>query len=98
MSATTVMAIAIVGGLVGRWSHNQKAIPDAAGLVKIAFAVVVIAAMDQGKTQQIAQGFAWLFLSAVLLSDNSPLTGIAKVTTAKKTAPKKTAPKKKGKP
>jgi hypothetical protein len=77
MSATTVMAIAIVGGLVGRWSHNQKTIPSAGGLVEIAFAVVVIAALDQGSTAEIARGFAWLFLAAVLLSDNSPLTGIA---------------------
>lgn len=78
MSATTTMAIAIVAGLVGRWSHNQKAIPSASGLVKIVFAVVVIAALDSGQTQDIARGFAWLFLAAVLLSNNSPLTGIAK--------------------
>ena len=84
MSGTTLMAIAIVGGLVGRWAHNKKAIPSASGLVKIAFAVVVIAALDQGRTQDVARGFAWLFLAGVLLSNNSPLTGIAKTATAKK--------------
>lgn len=84
MGATTVMAIAIVGGLVGRWSHNQKAIPSAGGLVQIAFAVIVIAALDAGSTQDIARGFAWLFLAGVLLSNNSPLTGIAKSVNAKK--------------
>lgn len=84
MTATTVMAIAIVGGLVGRWSHNQKAIPSAGGLVQIVFAVIVIAALDQGSTQDIARGFAWLFLAGVLLSNNSPLTGIAKSVNAKK--------------
>lgn len=89
MGATTVMAIAVVGGLVGRWSHNQKAVPSAGGLVQIAFAVVVIAALDQGQTQQVARGFAWLFLAAVLLSNNSPLTGLAKSVNAKKAAPKK---------
>lgn len=89
MSATTVTAIAIVGGLVGRWSHNQKAIPSAGGLVQIAFAVVVISALDAGDTQQIAKGFAWLLLAAVLLSDNSPLTGLSKSLTAKKTTDKK---------
>lgn len=78
MSATTVMAIAVVGSLVGRWAHNRPTVPSAAGLVKVAFAAIVIAALDQGATQDIARGFAWLFLTAVLLSKNSPLTGIAK--------------------
>lgn len=83
MSATTVMAVAIVGGIVGRWAHNRPTVPSAGGLVKIAFAVVVIAALDQGATQQVARGFAWLFLAGVLLSNASPLTGIAKTITAK---------------
>lgn len=83
MSATTVMAIAVVGGLVGRWAHSQKTVPSAAGVVEIVFAAVVIAALDQGRTQGIARGFAWLFLAAVLLSDNSPLTGIANTVNAK---------------
>jgi hypothetical protein len=84
------MAIAIVSGIVGRWAHNKDAVPSAAGVVKIVFAVVVIAALDQGSTQQVARGFAWLFLAGVLLSNSSPLTGIAKTVTAKP------APKKKG--
>jgi hypothetical protein len=88
MSATTVMAIAIVGGIVGRWAHNKPTVPSAASVVKIMFAVVVIAALDQGSTQQVARGFAWLFLAGVLLSNSSPLTGIAKTVTA--------TPKKKG--
>lgn len=83
MSATTVMAIAIVGGIVGRWAHNRATVPSAGGLVGIVFALIVIAALDQGNTQQIARGFAWLFLAGVLLSKNSPLTGIAKTVTAK---------------
>lgn len=84
MSATTIMAVALVGGLVGRWSHNKKAIPSASGLVKITFAVIVIAALDSGNTEDIAKGFAWLFLAGVLLSNNSPLTGLAKTVNAKK--------------
>lgn len=82
MSATTVMAVAIVGGIVGRWAHNRPTVPSAGGIVKIVFAVIVIAAMDQGRTQQVAQGFAWLFLAGVLLSKYSPLTGIAKTVNA----------------
>lgn len=94
MNATTVMAVAIVGGIVGRWAHNRPTVPGAGGLVKLAFAVVVVAAMDQGRTQPIARGFAWLFLAGVLLSNNSPLTGIAKTANAKPAKPK---PKPKGK-
>ncbi len=91
MNATTVMAVAIVGGIVGRWAHNRPTVPSASGIVKIIFAVVVIAAMDQGRTQDVARGFAWLFLAGVLLSKNSPLTGIAKTVNAK---PAKAKPKK----
>lgn len=91
MSGTTLMAIGVVSALVGRWAHNQPAVPSPAGLVKVAFAVVVIAALDQGRTQDIARGFAWLFLAAILLSKNSPLTGIAKTVNPPKAAkhPKK---------
>lgn len=83
MSATTVMAVAIVGGIVGRWAHNRPAVPSAGSIVKIVFAVVVIAALDQGNAQPVARGFAWLFLAGVLLSKSSPLTGIAKTATKK---------------
>lgn len=83
MSATTVMAVAIVGGIVGRWAHNHKTVPSAATIVRMLFAVVVIAALDQGRTQDVARGFAYLFLAGVLLSKNSPLTGIAKSVNAK---------------
>ena len=86
MSATTVMAVAIVGGVVGRWAHNKPTVPSGKVIVEIIFAVVLIAALDQGRTQPIASGFAWLFLAAVLLSKNSPLTGIA--TTINRPTPK----------
>lgn len=80
MSATEIMVIAIMLGVVGRWAHNQKAVPSAKGVVQIVFALLVLAMLDQGRTEPIAQGLAWIFLAAVCLSNNSPLTGIAKVT------------------
>lgn len=88
MSATKVMVVAILFGVVGRWSHNKKAVPDPKGLVQVVFAVVFIALLDQGKTEPVAKGLAWLFAASVLLSDNSPLTGLAKVGSAPATAPK----------
>jgi uncharacterized MAPEG superfamily protein len=79
MSAVSVMLLAIGSGVLGRWAHNKDAVPSATGVVEIVFALVVISALDQGRTADIAKGFAWLFLVAVLLGNNSPLTGLAKL-------------------
>lgn len=92
MSATSVAAIGVGLAVVGRWAHNQPALTtrSAAGSV---VAVGVIAALDRGKTAQLATGFAWLILVAVMLSKNSPVSGIA--TAINKTAKlPKQAPKK----
>lgn len=78
MSASTVMFVAVLAAVVGRWSHNQPT-GSVKTVVESAFAIIVIALLDQGRTEPVAKGFAWLFLAAVLLSPNSPLTGIAKV-------------------
>lgn len=79
MSATKVMVTAILLGVVGRWANNKKAVPDPKGLIEVLFALGLIAFLDNGKTEPVAKGFAWLFFAAILLSDNSPLTGLAKV-------------------
>lgn len=78
MNASTVMMVAILSAVIGRWAHNQPT-GSIKTVVEAAFALIVITLLDQGKTEPIAKGFAWLFLAAVLLSNNSPLTGIAKV-------------------
>jgi hypothetical protein len=84
MSATTIMLVAIGSGIVGRWANNEDAIPSAIGVVEIVFALLVISALDAGRTQGIAVGFAWLFLSAVLLGKHSPINGIVKIANKKK--------------
>jgi len=78
MSATTVMLAAFGVTVVGRWAHGTNTVTPK-GVVQGVFAVLVIAALDSGDTQAIARGFAWLFLAAALLSDNSPLTALSKV-------------------
>jgi uncharacterized MAPEG superfamily protein len=88
------MAVAVVAGVVGRLGHSQKVVPSAAGVAEVVFAAVVISALDSGRTQEIAQGFAWLFLAAVLLSKYSPLTALANVVNAKPKPAPKSAPKK----
>jgi hypothetical protein len=77
MNASTIMFVAVAAAAVGRWSHNQPT-ASVKTVVESAFAIIVIALLDQGKTEVVAKGFAWIFLAAVLLSNNSPLTGLAK--------------------
>lgn len=73
MKASTVMFAAIGALVIGRWAHNKKA-ADPQMVIEGLFAVLVIAFLDQGKTEPIAKGFAWLFLAAVLLGKDSPVT------------------------
>ena len=61
MRASTVMILAVVLYVLHRWATNKTAV-DAKTLVESLFAIVVIAALDQGKTEPLAKGFAWLFL------------------------------------
>lgn len=86
MSATELMVLAFILAVVGRWAHNQKAVAGPGAIVEIVFALLVVSLLDQGKTAGIAQGLAWLFLAAVLLSNNSPLTGLAKISNNSSTA------------
>lgn len=83
MNASTVMIIAVFAAVIGRWAHNQPT-ASVKTVVEAAFAILVIAMLDQGPTEAVAKGFAWLFLMAVLLSTNSPITGLAKVVNAQK--------------
>jgi hypothetical protein len=93
MKASTVMLIAMGALVLGRWANNKTAV-DVKTVVEGAFAIIVIGLLDQGKTETIAKGFAWLFLAAVLLGKDSPLTGIAKAASTK-TMPKSVPKKKK---
>jgi hypothetical protein len=78
LSATRVMLIAIAAGVIGRWANDKKALPSIGGMLEVVGALVLISLMDSGSTQPVAKGFAWLFFAAVMLSDSSPLTGLAK--------------------
>lgn len=72
MRATTVFLIGAALGAVGRWAHNEKAVPDAKQMVEIVFALLLISMLDQGRTEPIAKGFAWLFFFSVFLGKSSP--------------------------
>ena len=61
MRATTIMFTAALLYVVHRWATNKKAV-DPHIVVEAAFAILVIALLDQGDTEPVARGFAWLFL------------------------------------
>lgn len=85
MSASQVMLLGVVLLVVAHWANNQPAVSGRM-VAEVAVAVLIIAALDHGKTEPVAQGLAWLFLVAVLLSKNSPLNALKRI------APAKTAP------
>jgi hypothetical protein len=80
MRATTVMLLAVGALILGHWAAGEPTV-NAKMVIELTFALVVIAALDQGQTEPVAKGFAWLFLAAVLLSNKSILTGLGKAGT-----------------
>lgn len=88
MTATTIMLVAFGALILTHWANNQPTL-SAKLVVEMVFAILVIAFLDQGQTEPIAKGFAWLFLAAVLLSKGSILTALDKVKTTP--PPKKAA-------
>jgi len=78
MSASEIMVVAIGAALVGRWANNKSTPLGPKQVIEAVFAVLFVAFLDQGKTEPIAKGFAWLFLAAVLLSPYSPLNALNK--------------------
>jgi hypothetical protein len=82
LRAATITAAALGLLIIGRWAHGKPAF-NVQTVVGGAFVVLVIAALDGGATEDIARGMAWLLLAVVILSANSPLTGIAAAINAK---------------
>ena len=54
MRASTIMLVAVLLYLVHRWATNQKTV-DPKTVVEVAFAVLVIALLDQGETEPVAK-------------------------------------------
>lgn len=72
MRASHVVMVAIGVFVLGRWAHNKPAITI--GTVASAFILVVtIGLLDNGATEEIAKGFAWIILAVAILSPNSPI-------------------------
>lgn len=78
MRATYVLFVAFVLYGIGRWAHNES-VASVKSVAGAAFVALVIALLDGGETEEIAQGFAWLFLVVILLSKDSPVSAISGV-------------------
>ncbi len=71
-----VMALAILLYIIARWAHNKPAV-TIGGVVSGLFAILIIALLDQGKTEPVAKGFAWLFFIVAAYNAIPPLSSLA---------------------
>jgi len=81
MRASVIMALAVGMYILARWEKNESAV-TLEGVLGGLFAILIIALLDQGKTEEIAKGFAWLFFLAAAYNAipafNSALTAAKK--------------------
>lgn len=78
MKASHIILVAALVFTLGRWAHGKPAV-TIQSVVSVAFLFVVIGMMDAGETEPVAKGFAWLILAVALLSNDSPVTPVAKL-------------------
>lgn len=83
MRASVIMALAVGMYILARWERNEPAV-TLDGVLGGLFAILVIALLDQGKTESIARGFAWLFF--VVAAYNALPAFNNALTSAKKSA------------
>ena len=90
MKASHIMAVAVLLYVVKRWSTPGETAVNVQVIVGGAFAIGVIALLDNGRTEPLAQGFAWLFL---VVAAYNAIPVISKTATGKavKPAPRKKA-------
>jgi hypothetical protein len=79
MRATTLMMLAVALFVVHRWATNQPAVTVQLAVAGI-FVIMFVAFLDQGETEPVAKGFAWLFLFAAAYN---AVPILAKAATAK---------------
>jgi hypothetical protein len=82
------MFIAVLLYVVHRWATGKTAV-DVQVVVGGAFAILVIAMLDQGKTEPVAKGFAWLFVLVAAYNAIPDIHAAASGNKAVKPAPKK---------
>lgn len=89
MRASVVMAVAVGLYVLARWEKNESAV-TLDGVLGGLFAILIIALLDQGKTESVARGFAWLFF--VVAAYNAVPAFTNAINEAKKTTKKAVKP------
>lgn len=85
------MFLAVILYIIARWSRNEPAL-NIQVVVGGAFAILIIALLDHGKTEEVAKGFAWLFALGAAYNAIPAIASVTKQTaSAAKTTAKKTA-------
>ena len=85
------MIVAVVLYMVHRWATNQTAVNPKI-VIESLFAIVVVSMLDQGRTENIARGFAWLFVVAAAYNAIPDLTKATKAKSASTTSPAASQP------
>jgi hypothetical protein len=80
------MGVAVLLYVVHRWATGKPAV-DVKTLVEGVFAILVIAMLDQGRTEPIAKGFAWLFFVVAAYTAIPSITKAANPKPVKKAKP-----------
>jgi hypothetical protein len=74
------MLVAFGALILAHWANNEPTL-SVKVVIEMVVAILFIAFLEGiPETQPIAQGLAWIFLAATLLSSKSILTGLSKVT------------------
>lgn len=77
MRASVIMLLAVLLYIIHRWATNQPAVNLPIVLSGL-FAIFVIALLDQGRTEPVAKGFAWLFFIVAAYNAIPAFTGAIK--------------------
>ena len=77
MRASVIMLLAVLLYVIHRWATNRPAVTLPIVLSGL-FVIFVIALLDQGRTEPVAKGFAWLFFLVAAYNAIPALTGAAK--------------------
>jgi hypothetical protein len=70
------MALAILLFVISRWSRSQNNSLTLGVVASGIFVLFIIALLDQGRTAEVARGFAWLFFIAAAYNALPPVTKI----------------------
>lgn len=76
------MMLAVAMFVIHRWAKGEQAVNTQIAVAGV-FAILVVAFLDQGATEPVAKGLAWLFLAGAAYNAIPDIATAAKGTAAK---------------